>query len=164
MVLKVSLHARQPLSDDPVAVLRMQQGYLQFLLGAGRILFHGVHHVALLCEDLERSLGFYCDVLGLEINPDRPHDKLPYRGAWLWIGPEMIHLMELPNPDPLEGRPVHGGRDRHFCVGVESIEPLESRLKEANVEFTRSMSGRPAIFFRDPDMNCLECVQLENWR
>ena len=28
-----------------------------------------------------------------QINPDRPHDKLPYRGAWLWIGPEMIHLM-----------------------------------------------------------------------
>jgi len=21
------------------------------------------------------------------------------------IGPEMVHLMELPNPDPLEGRP-----------------------------------------------------------
>lgn len=30
----------------------------------------------------------------------------------------MIHLMELPNPDPLEGRPQHGGRDRHFCVGA----------------------------------------------
>ena len=31
----------------------------------------------------------------------RPKDKLPYRGAWLWVGSEMIHLMELPNPDPL---------------------------------------------------------------
>lgn len=39
---------------------------------------------------------------GLETNPDRPNDKLPYRGAWLWIGPEMIHLMELPNPDPTD--------------------------------------------------------------
>lgn len=42
---------------------------------------------------------------GLEINPDRPHNKLPYRGAWLWVGNEMIHLMELPNPDPLTNRP-----------------------------------------------------------
>lgn len=131
---------------------------------ADRILFNGVHHVALLCKDLEKSLDFYCGVLGLEINPDRPHDKLPYRGAWLWIGPEMIHLMELPNPDPLENRPSHGGRDRHFCVGVESIEPLEAKLKEAQIEYTRSMSGRAAIFFRDPDMNCLECVELEDWR
>lgn len=64
--------------------------------------FHGVHHVALICSNLERSLEFYQGVLGLETNPDRPDDKLPYRGAWLWIGPEMIHLMELPNPDPTE--------------------------------------------------------------
>jgi glyoxylase I family protein len=53
-----------------------------------------------------------------QVNPDRPHDKLPYAGAWLWIGPEMIHLMELPNPDPQEGRPKHGGRDRHTCIGA----------------------------------------------
>jgi glyoxylase I family protein len=76
----------------------------------------------------------------------------------------MIHLMELPNPDPLEGRPNHGGRDRHFCVGVVDIQPIEDRLKIAGVEYTRSMSGRPAIFFRDPDMNVIEAVQLEKWR
>eukprot|EP00890_Picochlorum_soloecismus_P006834 jgi/Picsp_1/976/NSC_04460-R1_glyoxalase bleomycin resistance protein dioxygenase len=121
-----------------------------------KIMFHGMHHVGLLCENLERSMEFYMGVLGLEMNQDRPDDKLPYRGAWLWIGPEMIHLMELPNPDPLEGRPEHGGRDRHFCVGVEDIGPLEERLKQAGVSYTRSKSGRAAIFFRDPDMNCLE--------
>jgi len=134
---------------------------------AGKSLtFHGVHHVALICDNLERSLEFYQGVLGLEINPDRPHHKLPYRGAWLWIGPEMIHLMELPNPDPTDKdkRPEHGGRDRHFCIGVADLDKLASLLEGANVPFTRSMSGRPAIFFRDPDANCLECVELEPWR
>jgi glyoxylase I family protein len=62
----------------------------------------------------------------------------------------MIHLMELPNPDPLDGRPEHGGRDRHFCIGVESVLPLMQRLDAAKVPYTKSMSGRPAIFFRDP--------------
>ncbi|KAL9270345.1 Glyoxylase I 4-like protein [Drosera capensis] len=76
----------------------------------------GMHHVGILCENLERSLNFYQDVLGLEINEARPADKLPYRGAWLWVGSEMIHLMELPNPDLLTGRPAHGGRDRHACI------------------------------------------------
>ena len=143
------------------------------------------------------------------------------RGAWLWIGPEMIHLMELPNPDPVEGRPEHGGRDRHFCIGVENIDALVSpclpssqagpmrcgggagaaamrcsrgggpatgmqaqvgrpqrraatahpppppptpppprpclqvqKLEGADIPFTRSMSGRPAVFFRDPGATC----------
>ena len=129
------------------------------------ITYHGMHHVGLLCANLEKSLEFYIDVLGLEMNPDRPHDKLPYRGAWLWIGPEMIHLMELPNPDPLHGRPEHGGRDRHFCVGVKDIVPLQERLDVAGIEYTKSMSGRQALFFRDPDMNCLEIVEMaSSWR
>jgi hypothetical protein len=55
---------------------------------------------------------------GLTIRGDRPDDKLPYGGAWLNIGSEMIHLMELPNPDAGAERPEHGGRDRHFCIGV----------------------------------------------
>jgi glyoxylase I family protein len=128
------------------------------------VLFQGVHHVALICADLEKSLAFYQGILGLELNPDRPDDRLPYRGAWLWIGPEMIHLMELPNPDPVAGRPEHGGRDRHFCVGVAEVGPLAEKLDAAGVPFTRSRSGRPALFFRDPDGNTLECVEGEVWR
>ena len=109
-------------------------------------------------------MKFYCETLGLTINPERPHDKLPYAGAWLWIGPEMIHLMELPNPDPRDGRPDHGGRDRHFCVGVESVAAIQEKLDAAGIEYTASKSGRPAIFFRDPDMNTLECVETTPWR
>lgn len=130
----------------------------------GRVIFHGIHHVGLLCANLEKSLEFYNQLLGLEINDDRPDDKLPYRGAWLWLGSEMIHLMELPNPDPMEGRPEHGGRDRHVCVGVQSIAPLEEKLTAAGISFTRSMSGRPALFFRDPDQNVLEVGEMGKWR
>jgi len=125
---------------------------------------------------------------GLPLNPARPEDKLPYRGAWLWVGapalrpaqaarlttqlmlrdsgPEMIHLMEVPNPDPtlLSARPAHGGRDRHACFGVESVEALATALLAKQVPFTRSNSGRPALFFRDPDGNTLECAETPRWR
>ncbi|BBN08733.1 glyoxylase I family protein [Marchantia polymorpha subsp. ruderalis] len=122
--------------------------------------FAGMHHVGLLCENLERSLEFYQGILGLELNPDRPADKLPYRGAWFWVGAEMIHLMELPNPDPITGRPEHGGRDRHACVAIKSVEPLKRAFEKAGISFTLSKSGRPAIFARDPDGNALEFTQV----
>ncbi|XVF48960.1 hypothetical protein PTKIN_Ptkin03bG0230000 [Pterospermum kingtungense] len=121
----------------------------------------GVHHVGILCENLEKSLEFYQNILGLEINEARPHDKLPYRGAWLWVGSEMIHLMELPNPDPLTGRPEHGGRDRHACIAIRDVSKLQAILDKAGIPYTLSRSGRPAIFTRDPDANALEFTQVE---
>ncbi|XP_074577175.1 uncharacterized protein LOC141833597 [Curcuma longa] len=119
-----------------------------------------MHHVGVLCENLERSLAFYKDLLGLEINEARPHDKLPYRGAWLWVGSEMIHLMELPNPDPLTGRPEHGGRDRHACIAIRDVMKLKAIFDKAGISYTLSRSGRPAIFARDPDGNALEFTQV----
>lgn len=118
--------------------------------------FTGVHHVGVICENLERSLEFYQGVLGLKINPDRPDDKLPYRGAWFWVGAEMIHVMELPNPDPQTGRPEHGGRDRHTCVAIKSLDGLKIALENAGISYTLSKSGRAALFARDPDGNALE--------
>ncbi|KAF8006028.1 hypothetical protein BT93_K0346 [Corymbia citriodora subsp. variegata] len=123
--------------------------------------FLSIHHVGILCENLERSLDYYQNLLGLEINEARPHDKLPYRGAWLWVGSEMIHLMELPNPDPLTGRPEHGGRDRHTCISIKDVSKLKAVLDKAGIPYTLSKSGRPAIFTRDPDANALEFVQLD---
>ncbi|KAJ4851158.1 hypothetical protein Tsubulata_003244 [Turnera subulata] len=120
-----------------------------------------VHHVGVLCENLERSLEFYQGILGLEINEARPHDKLPYRGAWLWVGSEMIHLMELPNPDPLTGRPEHGGRDRHACIAIRDVSKLKVIFDKAGIPYTLSKSGRPAIFTRDPDANALEFTQVD---
>ncbi|KAI5055111.1 hypothetical protein GOP47_0030256 [Adiantum capillus-veneris] len=119
--------------------------------------FIGIHHVGVLCENLERSLEFYCGLLGLETCNLRPDDRLRYRGAWLWVGNQMIHLMELPNPDPITGRPAHGGEDRHICVSVKNPMRLKGVLENAGVPYTMSKSGRPVIFTRDPDGNALEC-------
>ncbi|RVW43892.1 hypothetical protein CK203_072318 [Vitis vinifera] len=120
-----------------------------------------LHHVGILCENLERSFDFYHNLLGFPVNEARPNDKLPYRGAWLWVGSEMIHLMELPNPDPLTGRPEHGGRDRHACIAIRDVSKLKEILDEAGIPYTLSKSGRPAIFTRDPDANALEFVQVD---
>jgi glyoxylase I family protein len=72
---------------------------------------------------------------------------------------QQIHLLELPNPDPVEGRPSHGGRDRHIAFSIVSVAELKSRLQQNQVEFTESRSGRAAIFCRDPDGNALEFIE-----
>jgi len=116
-----------------------------------------IHHVSLIVADTERSLNFYRDRLGLTPVEDRP--DLGYPGAWLWVGEQQIHLLELPNPDPTHGRPQHGGRDRHLALTVADIETLTQHLEQAGIPFTRSRFGRRAIFCRDPDGNALELME-----
>ena len=115
-----------------------------------------IAHASFLVTDVAASLVFYCDVLQLHLSEKRPN--LAFEGAWIDIGSsgQQIHLMKLPNPDSKDGRPEHGGRDRHIALVVENIAKLEYRLTDANIEFTRSKSGRAAFFCRDPDGNALE--------
>lgn len=114
------------------------------------------HHASLLVADTGRALSFYRDLLGLETLP-RP--DLGYPGAWLAIGRHQLHLLELPNPDPVAGRPRHGGRDRHLALVVDDLDALAERLERAGVNHTRSRSGRRALFCRDPDGNALEFIE-----
>lgn len=118
---------------------------------------HTLLHASLLVADLAQSRGFYENVLGLTPNPNRP--DLGYDGAWYDIGGQQIHLLVLPNPDPTEGRPAHGGRDRHVALAVDMINALRAALDAAGVAYTVSKSGRAALFCRDPDGNALEFVE-----
>lgn len=118
---------------------------------------HGIHHVSLIVADTERALSFYRDLLGLDVDPGRP--DLGYPGAWLRIGEQQIHLLELPNPDPVDARPVHGGRDRHLAATVSDLDRVAAALEAAAIPYTLSRSGRRALFTRDPDANALELIE-----
>ena len=121
--------------------------------------FRRLHHASVIVADLQRSLGFYQDVLGLEVDASRP--DLGYAGAWLVVGDQQVHLLELPNVDPVDGRPAHVGRDRHTAFQVSGLDGLEHSLEEAGISITRSHSGRRAIFCRDPDGNGIELIEAE---
>lgn len=115
------------------------------------------HHASLIVASTPVALDFYIGVLGLQQAAHRP--DLGYPGAWLSLGEQQIHLLELPNPDPLEGRPNHGGRDRHLAFLIDNLEALTERLTAYNIPFTVSRSGRKALFCRDPDQNALEFIE-----
>ncbi|MFP3874026.1 MAG: VOC family protein [Thiohalophilus sp.] len=117
-----------------------------------------INHASLIVSDTSRALEFYEQVLGLPVDETRP--ELGYPGAWLRIGDQQLHLLELPNPDPVTGRPAHGGRDRHIAFNVNSLDELVVRLQRQGVDYTLSRSGRRALFCRDPDGNALEFIEL----
>jgi glyoxylase I family protein len=119
--------------------------------------FLAIQHVSVIVADTGRALVFYRDVLGLPVDPQRP--DLGYPGAWLMIGAQQIHLLELPNPDPVTGRPEHGGRDRHVACTLRDLDALRQRLDTAGIPYTLSKSGRRALFCRDPDSNALEFIE-----
>ena len=115
-------------------------------------------HASVLVKDTRRALEFYTGVLGLEQDHDRP--DLSYPGAWLNLGEGgQIHLIELPNPDPVTGRPQHGGRDRHTALTVSSLDEVVAELDNAKLTYTLSSSGRRALFCRDYDGNTLELIE-----
>lgn len=116
----------------------------------------GIHHGSVVVADTKVSLAFYCDVLGLEVDPARP--DLGYPGAWLRIGQQQLHLLQVDNVDPTQDRPVQVGRDRHMAFHLDNIDALADTLTEVNIAYTRSRSGRNALFCRDPDGNGLEFI------
>jgi glyoxylase I family protein len=122
---------------------------------------HSLQHVSLIVANTQKSLHFYCELLQLQQDFSRP--DLGYEGAWLSISAEQqIHLLELPNPDPIQDRPEHGGRDRHAAFMVNDLQLIVDQLNHAKIGYTLSKSGRRALFCRDLDNNALEFIQVKD--
>ena len=117
-----------------------------------------INHVSLLVADTRRSLDFYHGLLGLPLDDARP--DLDFPGAWLQVGSGQIHLLELPEYEQSREPRQHGGRDHHLAMNVSRLDEVVQALKKAGIAYTRSRSGRKALFCRDPDGNALELVEL----
>ncbi len=116
-------------------------------------------HVAIRVTDLEQSLGFYRDLLGMEVRDGErfENDEVPY--VAVVAGGRHIHLV------PTEG-PIDVGGE-HICLLLRSsemgtgteIERLLDDLREAGIEVEAEEPrkrygayGRDwAAYVRDPD-------------
>lgn len=116
-----------------------------------------MHHVSLLVADTARALDFYHGILGIAVDDSRPDLNFP--GAWLQVGAQQIHLLELPDAAGGGTVPGHGGRDRHFAMLVDDLDVFRTRLEERGIGCTLSRSGRRALFCRDFDGNAVELIE-----
>jgi len=119
----------------------------------------GMEHVLVLCDDIDRTRDFYCDVVGLSVG-DRP--PLAFPGYWLYAGATAcVHIAERrayaahaaglglevpesnPGPGPLD----------HIAFAALDYEALTARLAERGVPaVTNAVPGGPRqVFIEDPN-------------
>jgi len=122
----------------------------------------GLHHVTAISADLERTIAFYRDVLGLPIVQDEiSADDPDARHVWFGAGDgTLISFMEYPH---LPGGVVGRGSTHHFALRVESREEQEAwrdYLRERGVDCTEVFDrGRfSSLYLQDPDGHVVEIV------
>jgi catechol 2,3-dioxygenase-like lactoylglutathione lyase family enzyme len=147
---------------------------------SGQVLAMG--HTGFTVADIERSIAFYRDQLGLLLISQQEGQR-PYlsvmtgfpgvylKTAFLKVTPEAEHVLELleytshpGEPTPREtNRPGNG----HICLRVAEIQALYTRLSAAGVTFISPPepitsgvnAGAVACYLRDPDGFTVELIQ-----
>jgi catechol 2,3-dioxygenase-like lactoylglutathione lyase family enzyme len=128
-----------------------------------RMQLTGLHHLTLICSDMERTVGFYRDVLGLGIVRDTPSDDDPGT-RHVWFGAvdgapgRLISCMEYPQMEP---GTAGVGSTHHFALAVDSGEELDAwrdYLRGQGLEVTDvfERGGFRSIYLRDPDGHIIE--------
>ena len=128
-----------------------------------RLRIAGIHHITLLCADVERSLGFYRNVLGMRLVKQTVNDDDQSARHFIFGDADgkpgtLITCLEYPDLD--EGT-VGRGSTHHFALAVESeTELVEWReyLRARGVPCTDVMDRAhfKSIYLRDPDGHILE--------
>ena len=137
-----------------------------------------VDHVGIATSDIERSIRFYQDLLGMKLvgtvqqiddNPVYNHifglEKVKAKGASLELGALKLELFEFERPRgvaPDLRQPVNNPRINHICFEVDDLEKEYNRLKAAGVFFhypPQDFGGPKAVYGRDPDGNVFELLQ-----
>jgi len=145
-------------------------------------LFRGVHHTALNVMDLERSLSFYRDVLGLKplfepedvIGPGFGRamkiDGAKIRYVHLEAGDEstIVELIQFLTPKAKHSklRKYDTGAP-HIAFRVDDIDEAKGKLEAKGVRFISDpvrigdgpLEGKSFVYFSDPDGLVLELFE-----
>ena len=141
----------------------------------------GVHHTCITVSDLDRSLTYYRDLLGLELvmteESERSGDdrskalgvpKAKVKLAILRAGEAQVELIEYVTA---KGRPYDRSNNdagaMHIAFQVADIDAVYQRLLDHGVRFTAPPATIPAgpmagwrwTYFFDPDGVSLEIIQ-----
>ena len=117
----------------------------------------GVHHQALLCSDVERTIRFYQDLLGFPLTD--LFENRDYAGSthFFFGNGNALAFFDMPGLDLGPYREVLGGH-HHLAISMEPDQWSRARqaLDEAGVDYAH-IDGS-SIYFLGPDGERLELI------
>jgi glyoxylase I family protein len=126
-------------------------------------MLEGIHHIAIICSDYERSRAFYSKTLGLKILKEHYRRERASYKLDLALGDHyVIELFSFPDPPRRVSRPEACGL-RHLAFAVKDIETAVRELNANGVKTepirVDEFTGRRFTFFADPDDLPLELYE-----
>jgi glyoxylase I family protein len=122
----------------------------------------GVHHLALICDDPERTIAFYQGLLGfplVELFENRDYEGSTH--FFFDIGNRnLLAFFDFPGLG-LEAVPEGLGGVQHVALSVtpERFVDLRQRLDEAGVSYIGDDRAAESVYFKDPDGIQIELIR-----
>lgn len=111
-------------------------------------MIHGMNHFTITAEDRDRTLGFYCGLLGLR-EGHRP--DLGFPGAWLYAGgPQAVLHIYWDRPMPA----TRTGVIDHLAFTASDLKAVKQRLDDAGQQYDlrrQAGAGTWQLFTLDPN-------------
>ncbi len=114
-------------------------------------MLNGIHHVSINVKDVDESIKFYVDLLGME---QIPRPDLGFPGAWLKSAGQEVHLLGIHSTPP--------PKEQHFAFAVEDLPGVINTVEEAGFKCsTASEIDGECLqsFTHDPSGNMVEFNQ-----
>lgn len=132
--------------------------------GCMKMAVKGLAHTALNVSDMEKSIAFYCDVLGFRkaFEMNHPETGKPWI-VYLYAGGDQFLELFYGGVDYREYQDTNIGFS-HFCLEVQDIQQIAKQITDAGWELDRpvkfGIDGNWQCWVRDPDRNRVELMQI----